>query len=106
MKKVVLEVCGVTNDSEDINLVKARKAWSSEFHKATRLQINVMDLRGEVEGFCRGMGMDTYHLNEDETGREFSVGLRSCIRGFDPADYKKNHRQDQQQGLAQIAYGS
>ena len=89
LKKVVLEVCCVTNDSEDINLSKARKAWYAELNKATRLQMNVMDLHGQVEGFCNRMDMDTYHLKENEIGREFTVGLRSCVRGFDPADYKK-----------------
>ena len=89
LKKVVLEVCGVTDESDDINLSKARKAWYAELHKATRMQMNVMDLHGHVEGFCRRMDMDTYYLREDEIGREFIVGLRSCIRGFDPADYKK-----------------
>ena len=68
LKKVVLEVCGVTNDCDDINLSKARKAWYAELHKATRMQMNVMDLHGHVEGFCRRMDMDTYYLREDEIG--------------------------------------
>ena len=33
--------------------------------------------------------MQTLDLENNEAPRTFTVGLRSCVRGFDPADYKK-----------------
>ena len=63
LKKVVLEVCGVTDESDDINLSKARKAWYAELNKATRLQMNVMDLHGQVEGFCNPQDQNLWYRN-------------------------------------------
>ena len=85
-----MEVCGFTKDRNDVNLTTARKVWAKEFQQAARCGVDVVSMNGHVKNFVRSLGMDTFNLKDDEfIPREFMVGLRSCVRGFDPADYKK-----------------